>query len=228
MSSQGPRPRQFSFDCRAANLRACCGPTRSSLVPSVEVASRCSTTRSLAWNFAASIFIGSIVPASASASSNDERVRKPLTLRKARLVVSSADPKPTARVSGKSSFVVVQPPAAVGCNTSARPRTLSSVASNSLSLLALTPFSASRGPGVHTRLGLSAHGLASIASRSSATTDPAAKVLPPATISSSSRTMTRPSTMAAISALDGIAALSPGAASLRRRLDIVSGSPIVG
>ena len=70
------------------------------------------------------------------------------------------------------------------------------------------PSSASRGPGAHTSVGARTPGLFLIAARSSATTEPALKVVPATLQSSSSETITRPATSAETEAFSGIASLS--------------------
>src|ERR1700693_2889557 len=109
------------------------------LIPSVEVASNCSTTCREGSNLGGKVLINFREPEEASVSQRELGVRKPLALTNARFDVSSAAPYPMVKLSGRSSLPRLQPPSAVGLYTHARPRTLSSVARSSLSCVALTP-----------------------------------------------------------------------------------------
>jgi hypothetical protein len=84
------------------------------LVPSLEVASRCSATRFDASNLGGCRMISLASPVLASASHNDGGTRKLVTVSRARSSVRLVSAMPMVELSGRASALRVQLPLAPG------------------------------------------------------------------------------------------------------------------
>src|SRR5215217_5006499 len=161
-------------------------------VPSFDVASICSTMLRDASNRGASVLSCDAVPRAASASQMLLGVRNPVTLTNASFVFESVPITLVDTLSGRVIAVWDHDPSGARVATSTLPFTFWYTSMRSLSLVAETPSTDSRGPGSKMATGANALGVLSAVFPSNAATAPPRIVVAPFFQSSYRWTITCP------------------------------------